>query len=132
MAGSKAIEAVEFFLDYQGDYNGGPTGYRKDFADDKPCKSILQRAKQPLKDVLEMFDWSDDNDGWIEEYNKNDGPDLEKLVRYKRRACFLIGCWREFNEDFGRGDVSCLRDIRTPLVTSRTPLKTMRDEFDEK
>ena len=81
-----------------------------------------------------MFDWENDSDAWLAEYKKGgeNGQDVTKMVRFRRRVCFLIGGWREFNEDFGRGDVSCLRDIRTPLVTSRSPLKAMKDDFDER
>ena len=133
MAGSKAEKMVDFLLENQGDcVKDSPTGYRKDFADDKPLRSILQRSGKSLEDILDMLDWKEDNDSWLDEYKKKPGPDITKSVIYRRRMFFLIGCWREFNEDFGRGDVSCLRDLRTPLVTSRTPLKTMRDEFNEK
>ena len=121
-----APEAVKFIKDDHGDRFDG---FRKDFADDKPYRSILQRNGKTLPEVLEIFDWNDDQGAWTGEYGGK--KNLMKLVRYRRRACFCIGGWREFNEDFGRGDVSCLRDIRTPLVTSRSPLRTMEAEFNE-
>ena len=124
-----ATEAVQFMIADHGDKTP-PGGFRKTFAEDKPYKSILQRNEKTLSEVLDLFDWNDDSDKWVEEYKKPKDQDITKLVRYRRRACFCIGGWREFNEDFGRGDVSCLRDIRTPLVTSRSPLKAMKDEFD--
>ena len=126
-----AKEAVQFLIEDHGDKTP-PSGFRKTFAEDKPYMSILQRNEKMLEDVLDLFDWNEDSDKWVEEYKKKKGQDIGKLVRYRRSACFCIGGWREFNEDFGRGDVSCLRDIRTPLVTSRSPLKAMKDEFDGK
>ena len=124
-----ATEAVQFMIADHGDKTPS-SGFRKTFAEDKPYKSILQRNDKMLSEVLDLFDWNEDSDKWVEEYKKQKGQDITKLVRFRRRACFCIGGWREFNEDFGRGDVSCLRDIRTPLVTSRSPLKAMKDEFD--
>lgn len=127
-----AVEAVEFLIKDQGDRKP-LSGFVKDFAEDKPYRSVLQRQGKELDEVLRMFDWEDDGNSWLEEYKKKGkGQDITKMVRYRRRVCFLIGGWREFNEDFGRGDVSCLRDIRTPLVTSRSPLKAMKDDFDER
>lgn len=129
-----AVDAVQFLIEDNGDRtaSGELSGFRKDFAEDKPYRSILQRTKRGLDEVLEMFDWRDDGDKWVEEYHKTDGgPDFGKLVKYRRRVAFCIGGWREFNEDFGRGDVSCLRDLRTPFITSRSPLKQSKREFDE-
>lgn len=122
-----AKEAVDFLIEDHGDVG---KGFREDFAQDKPYKSILQRNGKTLDEILELFNWKDDCDKWVQEYGKQK-PDMEKLIRYRRRVCFCIGGWREFNEDFGRGDVSCMRDIRIPLVTSRSPLKASKDEFDE-
>ena len=126
-----ASEAVQFIISDHGDKSPSG-GFRKDFAEDKPYRSILQRNDKMLSEVLDLFDWNEDSDKWVAEYKKSKGQDITNLVRYRRRVCFCIGGWREFNEDFGRGDVSCLRDIRTPLVTSRSPLKSMKDEFDGK
>jgi len=127
-----AKDAVEFLIEDHGDKNPA-SGFRKDFAEDLPYKSMLQRnGGNELSDLLDKFDWRDDADKWVEEYEKSARQrDRMKLVRYRRCACFCIGGWRELNEDFGRCDVSCLRDIRTPLVTSRSPLKAAKDEFDE-
>ena len=122
-----AKEAVEFLIEDHGDIG---KGFREDFAQDKPYKSILQRNGKTLDEVLKLFDWKDDCDKGVQEYNKKKN-DMEKLIRYRRMVSFCIGGWREFNEDFGRGDVSCLMDMRTPLVTSRSPLKAAKDEFDE-
>ena len=122
-----AKEAVDFLIEDHGDIG---KGFREDFAQDKPYKSILQRNGKTLDEVLKLFDWKDDCDKWVQEYNKKKN-DMEKLIRYRRMVSFCIGGWREFNEDFGRGDVSCLMDMRTPLVTSRSPLKAAKDEFDE-
>lgn len=124
-----AKEAVEFLIKDHGD-KSPPSGFRKDFADDKPIESLLQRNDKTLDEVLELFDWKPDCDKWTQEYN-SPKPQVEKLIRYRRRVCFCIGGWRELNEDFRRCDVSCLREIRTPLVTSRSPLRSARDEFDE-
>ena len=121
-----AKEAVDFLIEDHGDVG---KGFREDFAQDKPYKSILQRNGKTLDEVLKLFDWKDDCDKWVQEYNKPK-QDME-LIRYRRMVSFCIGGWREFNDDFGRGDVSCLIDIRTPLVTSRSPLKAAKDEFDE-
>jgi len=122
-----AKEAVDFLIEDHGDVG---KGFRDVFAKDKPYKSILQRNGKTLDDVLKLFDWKDDCDKWVQEYNKPK-QDMEKLIRYRRMVSFCIGGWREFNDDFGRCDVSCLIDIRTPLVTSRSPLKAAKDEFDE-
>jgi hypothetical protein len=122
-----AKEAVDFLIEDHGDVG---KGFREDFAQDKPYKSILQRNGKTLDEVLKLFDWKDDCDKWVQEYNKPKN-DMEKLIRYRRMVSFCIGGWREFNDDFGRCDVSCLMDIRTPLVTSRSPLKAAKDEFDE-
>jgi hypothetical protein len=122
-----AKEAVELLIEDHGDVG---KGFRKDFADDKPIKSLLQRRNMTLDEILEKFKWKDDCDKWVQEYNKKK-PDIEKLIRYRRCVCFCIGGWRDLNEDFGRCDVSCMRDIRVPLVTSRSPLRAAKDEFDE-
>lgn len=125
-----AVEAVEFLQNDHGDVG---SGFRKDFAEDKPIKSILQRNGKTLEDLLQMFDWTQDDADWQSEYELGfQGKDnIEKLIRLRRRIAFEVGGWRESKEDFGRGDVSCMRDIRTPLVTSRSPLKAMKDEFNE-
>lgn len=128
-----AKEFVELLIRDHGDVDekGVPkSGFRKEFADDHPYKSFLQRQDSDLKTVLDDLRWSSEDGAWTAEYTRK-ANDIEKLIRYKREIDFKVGCWREFNEDFGRGDVSCLREIRTPLVTSRTPLKAMKDEFDE-
>lgn len=126
-----ALDAVKFLMADHGDIG---SGFRKTFAEDKPFKSILQRNEKTLDDILKMFDWKEDDALWCDEYDKGDqGNDVaEKLIRYRRRVCFELCGWREFKEDFGRGDVSCMRDMRTPLVTSRSPLKAMKDDFDGK
>lgn len=121
-----AVEAVQFLIDDHGEKG---TGYRGDFAQDKPYRSILQRNGKTLEDLLELFDWKPDDDAWVAEYD-NKPNEIEKLVRYRRRVCFAVGGWREVLEDFGRGDVACLGNLRTPFVTSRTPLKVMKDEFN--
>lgn len=122
-----ASEAVEFLIEDNGDVGQGTRG---DFADDKPMKSLLQRRDKMLQDVIDLFDWTEDDAKWTAEYDK-EKPEYSKLVKYRRKVGFCIGGWREVNEDFGRGDVSCLRDLRTPFVTSRTPMKMAKDEFDE-
>ena len=121
-----AKDAVQFLIDDHGDIG---KGFREDFAKDKPYRSILQRQGKTLDEVLKKFDWNPDNNGWAGEYTKKE-PEVNKLIKYRRCVCFCICGWREFNEDFGRGDVSCLRDIRTPLVTSRSPLKAAKDDFN--
>ena len=121
-----AIEAVEFIRKDHGEDPG--QGFRKDFWMDLPYRSILQRQEKTLPEVLDIFDWHPDDSEWVAEYSKPE-PENRKLIRFKRRVYWDITGWREFNEDFGRGDVSCLRDIRTPLVTSRTPMMEARDEF---
>lgn len=124
-----AIEAVEFIKSDHGDVVD-PGGFRKTFAEDRPYMSILQRNKKTLEQVLELFKWQEDDAEWTKEYNKEkDGKKISELVKYRRRVYFDICGWREFNEDFGRCDVSCMREIRTPLVTSRSQLKAMYDEF---
>lgn len=127
-----AVDAVKFLKSDHGDVG---SGFRDAFAKDRPYMSLLQRNKKMLKELLDMFDWKDDADLWVKEYkkseSKSEGSDTDKLVRYKRRTYFCLCGWRELNEDFGRGDVSCLRDLRTPLVTSRTPLKEMEAEFND-
>lgn len=127
-----AKDAVQFLIEDNGDKSPS-SGFRKDFAEDMPYKSILQRKGKDLGEVLDMFDWNEDCNKWIDEYHKSEsgGADMSKLVKYRRMVSFCIGGWREFNEDFGRGDVSCIRDLRTPCVTSRTPLKQAKREFDE-
>ena len=123
-----ATEAVDFIIKDHGDLTEIP-GFRKDFADDKPIKSLLQRNNKTLDEVLDLFEWKKDSDEWVKEYHKGKDQNVIKLVRYRRRVEFCVCGWRELNEDFGRGDVSCLRDIRTPLVTSRSPLKAAKDDF---
>lgn len=123
-----APEAVQFLITDHGDKG---SGYREDFAQDKPYRSLLQRNGKTLDELLEMFDWKDDDNTWAAEYDKKQDQELKKLVVYRRRVCFDIGGWRELKEDFGRGDVACLGDLRTPFVTSRTPLRAMKDEFED-
>ena len=121
-----ASEAVEFIINDHGDVG---KGFRDDFANDKPYKSLLQRQNKSFNEALDIFKWDGDDAKFTAEYDKKT-PEFDKLVRYRRCVSFCVGGWREINEDFGRGDVSCLRDIRTPLVTSRTPLKSAKDDFD--
>lgn len=123
-----AVEAVEFLKKDHGDVG---TGFRQEFAEDKPYRSLLQRNDKMLSEMLEMFDWHKDDAAWCEEYDKKKDQDMQKLIRLRRRVYFELSGWREMKEDFGRGDVSCLRDIRVPLVTSRSPLLAMKDEFNE-
>ena len=128
-----AEDAADFLIQDHGDtYNGDekPYGFRKEFAEDKPYRSLLQRNDIQLDQLLEKFDWKEDDAEWSAEYDKQQS-DNDKLIKYRRRVYFEVCGWRELNEDFGRGDVSCLRDLRTPLVTSRTPLRISRDEFSE-
>lgn len=123
-----APEAVEFLIKDHGDVNP-QLGFRKEFAEDRPYKSILQRNDITLEDLLKLFDWKQDDADWIAEYDK-DKNNVKELVRLRRRIDFAVCGWREVKEDFGRNDVSCIRDLRLPLVTSRTPLKAMKDEFN--
>lgn len=124
-----APEAVQFLIDDHGDAEPA-SGFRKAFANDEPYKSLLQRNDIKLEDLLKKFDWKDDDESWTSEYT-SEKPDIEKMIRYRRRVAFCVCGWRELKEDFGRSDVSCLRDIRVPLVTSRSPLKAAKDEFDD-
>lgn len=123
-----APEAVQFLIDDHGDKG---SGYREDFAQDKPYRSLLQRNGKTLEELLKLFEWAEDDATWVAEYDKKKGQQMEKLVRFRRRVCFDIGGWRELREDFTRGDVDCIRDMRTPFVTSRTPLRAMKDEFNQ-
>jgi len=123
-----APEAVDFLIKDHGDVNP-QQGFRKEFAEDHPYKSLLQRNDVTLEDLLKMFDWKQDDADWIKEYDK-DKNDVKELVRLRRRIDFAVCGWRELKEDFGRNDVSCIRDLRLPLVTSRTPLRAMKDEFN--
>lgn len=122
-----ALEALKFLIEDHGDINP-LSGFRKTFAEDDPYMSLLQRSGKTLDEVLGLFEWDSDDTAWRKEYAKENN-DCDKLVKFRRCVYFDICGWRELNEDFGRGDVSCLRDIRTPLVTSRTPLKAAKDEF---
>lgn len=129
-----AKDAVQFMSEYQGD--GFSSGFMGDFAENRPLRSVLQKKDVDLDKALEYFDWKNDCDEWVKEYKKGNNSngeeqDIAKLLLYRRRVCFSVCAWREFNEDFGRCDVSCMRDIRTPFVTSLTPLKSMKDEFDD-
>ena len=122
-----AIPAVNFIInDHCPDDRC--SGFRKTFAEDTPYKSLLQRNGVSLEDLLSIFDWDPDNSAWVSEYSKPN-PENHKLIKFRRRLCFSATGWRDVKEDFGRGDVSCLRDIRVPLVTSKSPLRSARDEF---
>ena len=66
-----AKEAVQFLIDDHGDKNP-MSGFRKDFAEDKPYKSLLQRQGKTLEEVLEIFDWKPDDNEWNAEYKKKD------------------------------------------------------------
>lgn len=123
-----ALDAVQFLIDDHGDKGSGARG---DFAMDRPIKSILQRSGKTLDDMLDMFDWKEDDASWTAEYD-NQQNSIPELIKYRRRVCFSVCGWREVLEDFGRGDVACMGDLRTPFVASRTPLKVMKDEFDIK
>ena len=127
-----AKDAIDFLIDDQGDYAGkeARSGFMKEFADGRPVRSLLQRGGKTLDEALKLFDWKDDDRLWREEYTKPDA-DNRKLAEYRRRVYFCVGGWRDLRDDFGRGDVSCLRDIRTPLATSRTQLREARDGFGE-
>lgn len=125
-----AEEAVEFLQNDHGDIG---KGFREDFAKDLPIRSILQRNFKTVQDMLRMFSWDREDAKWQNEYELGfQGKDnIEQLIRLKRKIAFSVGGWREVKEDFERGDVSCMRDIRVPFVTSRSPLKAMKDEFNE-
>ena len=123
-----AQQFVQFLIDDHGDKG---SGFRQTFAEDLPYGSLLQRSGKTVDELLEMCDWTDDDTLWCKEYDKGKESDMEKQIRYRRRTYFDICAWRELKEDFGRGDVSCMRDMRVPFVTSRSPLRAMKDEFDE-
>lgn len=120
-----AVEAVSLLIEDHGDKG---SGFRQEFADDKPYRSLLQRQGKTLEELLQLFDWQEDDAIWSSEYDKKPS-DIDKLIKFRRRVCFDVTGWRDLYEDFGRGDVACLGDIRTPLVTSRSPLKAMMDDF---
>ena len=124
-----AIEAVELIKKDHGGLDE-LSGFIKDFIEDKPYRSLLQRQEMSLDEILKVFDWKPDDAEWTAEYAKPK-KEIEKLIRYRRRVNFCIEGWRELKEDFGRGDVSCIRDMRTPLVTYRSPFKAAKDEFNE-
>jgi hypothetical protein len=65
----------------------------------------------------------------VYEYNKDD-PHYGSMVNYRRRTAFCITGWRDIKEDLDQYDVGALKYIRTPYVTSRSPLRQTRDEFD--
>lgn len=127
-----AYDAADFLVKDGGDLKvnkgGGKTlsGYRKTFAQDSPYTSILQRNDMDLDELLKMFDWKDANDEWSYEYKKAN-HDLDKLARLRRAVAFQVTVWRELTEDLGQCDVSCLRALRTPCVTSRTPMMATRE-----
>ncbi len=123
-----AVEAIEFLKKDHGDKGSGA---REDFAQDRPYRSLLQRQEKTLPEVLEIFEWQSDDTKWISEYSQPE-PEVEKLIRYRRRVSFCVGGWRELNEDFRRSDVSCIKDLRTPFVTSRSPIRASKDDFNEK
>ena len=125
-----AQDAVDFLITDHGDKDP-PSGFRQKFAADEPYKSVLQRNGKSLEELLEIFDWSEEDNQWVNEYNKPKGRDKNKLIRLRRAVGFLVSSWREGYEDLGEFDVSCLRRIRTPYVTSRTPLKVLRKELEK-
>lgn len=126
-----AKSAVEFLIEDHGDKDAS-NGARNDFANDKPYLSILQRNEVSLEDLLKKFDWTEDEQTFLSLYSANDErKSLNKLIKSRNRVNFMVCATREFNEDFGREDVSCLKDLRMPFLTSRTPLKSMRDEFSD-
>lgn len=129
-----AQDAVQFLISDHGD-TGPLKGFRKTIAEGKPLRSLLQRNNKTFSEVLDLFDWKPDCNKWVEEYKKSGesgNPDHQKLIRYRKCVEFCIGGWRELQEDFNRSDESCLHDILTPLVTSRSPLKAAKDEFTGK
>ena len=121
-----APEAVNFIISDHGDKG---SGFRQTFALDLPYKSVLQRNGVTMEDLLALFDWNPDDAAWVSEYFKTDN-DVKNLVKFRRRTDFCVCGWRDIKEDFGRNDVSCIRDIRHPLVTYRTPFRVARDEFN--
>lgn len=122
-----AVEAVDFMISDHGD-KSPPSGFRRDFAEDKPIKSILQRNNISIPDLLKVFDFRPDDAEFEREYAQEDRDD-DKLIKYRKRSSFTIGLWREVKDDLEQYDVSCLRAIRTPYVTSRTPLRVLKDEI---
>ena len=125
-----AIPAVDFLINDHGDkVKSGGSGFRKDFAEDKPIKSILQRQGKTVDQLLEIFDWRPDDALFVNEYN-NKNNSYQNLINYRRRVCFCVDGWRDIKEDLDQYDVGAMKFIRTPYVTSRTPLKQIRKEFD--
>lgn len=124
MPASKAVEMLIKDAGSKGE------GFRGEFAKDEPIRSILQRQGKSIEKMLEIFDWKEDDAAWVSEYGTDNGGDNQRLVKYRRRMFFDVGGWRDVYEDFARGDVSCLRDIRTPLVTAQSPLREMKEEFN--
>lgn len=122
-----ALGAVNFIIN---DHCPGDkcSGFRLQFAGDVPYRSLLQRNGVTLEALLQIFDWKPDEAEWLAEYAKP-MPENEKLIKARRKLGFSSTGWRECKEDFGRCDVSCLRMIRDPLVTSKSRLKAARDEF---
>lgn len=131
----KATQAINVLIDDHGDKKpvGDDvtflSGFRRTFAEDKPYKSFLQRTDKELPDLLDEFDFKEDDNAWSQEYQKSIESDHDKLISYRHRIEFLIAARREFMEDYDGTDVEQIRMIRTPFVTSRTPLRSQREGF---
>ena len=111
--------------------DSGSSGFRSTFASDLPYYYFTQRMNLnggPL--ASSMFGFGEDDVGWCMEYSKGSEANIEIMRKRRARLSFLISGFRDILEDFDNADVECLRRIRTPLVTSATPLKVMDKYFN--
>lgn len=80
-------------------------------------RSLLQREEKELKDLLDLFDPTPDDEAWKEEYYKagSESPKLEKL---RKRIAFLRAARKEFHEDYDHEltDVDFMRLLEVPFT----------------
>lgn len=124
-----AKDGVKFLIKDHGDISPS-SGLRDTFEKDNPYLSLLQRNDMSLDDIIKEFNWDEDDQEFLALYN-GDAAELPALMKNRSKVHFCVCATRELKEDFERGDVSCLNDLRLPLITSRTPLMAMQDEFNE-
>lgn len=121
---SKIVPALEFLK------NDIPKAVDQ-WMQDKPFKSLLQREGVNIDSLIALFDPSEDEAAWAEEYAG--AARSNKLQLYRKRIDFLRGSQKEFEEDYDPDvtDVDFMRLLEVPYTDSKYTIDWSIDEMKD-
>lgn len=81
--------------------------------------SFLQRNDITFGQLIDIFDPSEDENKWCQEYNST--AELPKLIQLRRRLAFLKASRKEFHEEYDQDITDCdfLRTLEVPFKDPR-------------